>query len=593
MMETARRFRSLISARLPRTLSAAALISLVMAIVFGAGDSFKIWFIRYLGYYCTASAFAGLLYYAWKICPRDRWTWPSPTLCLFGGLSVALGLWINFIHSDPGFKVAMDEYVLASTARSLHENREVFTVTRIFAEGNCFRPSEGYVDKRPWVYPFLVAILHDLRGYRLRHSFDVNTLLAAGFLTLSFISSYRMFGLWAGALSVLLWSTLPLLMLSAGGGGMELLGLVLLVLLIYACGRYLLKPSADGEALISFCVLFLAYARYELICFSIPALIVICIGWHQAKRIYLSAGSLIALSLLLPLLFQIQFSLASADAWKLSGDFNTAFALEHVGINLGHALAFFFSYDWSLANSLFLSVFGFIALVGLPFIVRRHWSRYRHSGSCLSGLIFLPFFGLHLLVILGFHASRLDSPFVSRYSLIFHLFLVMAVLFLVDHLATMRKTAWKYAVATCLIYICAITMPKNAVSNFSERNFAIKEQAWLVGLSEHKFQERSLVVDRFTVPWSLRDWVAIPPHLALENASVIVNEVSSGRYPAIYLVERLEYRGEGEFTPTDPVFQEIAKAFAMDLIDEKSFRPFTLTRVHQIRTYRGVAGGSF
>ncbi len=115
----------------------------------------------------------------------------------------------------------------------------------------------------------------------------------------------------------------------------------------------------------------------------------------------------------------------------------------------------------------------------------------------------------------------------------------------------------------------------------------------MVGLSEHKFQERSLVVDRFTVPWSLRDWVAMPPHLALENASVIVNEVSSGRYPAIYLVERLEYRGEGEFTPTDPVFREIAKAFAMDLIDEKSFRPFTLTRVHQIRTYRGVAGGSF
>ena len=86
MMETVRRFRSLISERLPRAVVVVALISLVMAITIGTGDNFKIWFIRYLGYYCTAYAFAGLLYYAWKIFPRDRWTWPSPTLCLFGGL---------------------------------------------------------------------------------------------------------------------------------------------------------------------------------------------------------------------------------------------------------------------------------------------------------------------------------------------------------------------------------------------------------------------------------------------------------------------------------------------------------------------------
>lgn len=543
--------------------------------------------IRHAGYYFTLAAFVGAVCYFARSGCWNRLRNAKRGVLLGCISSVFVASWAALIHYEPGFKIAMDEYILASTAKSMHEYREVYAVSRITPDGNSFRPSEGFVDKRPWGYAMLVSVLHDLTGFRLENSFYLNAALLFALLLASFALGYAMFGAWAGALCVLLWANLPLLGLSASGGGMELLSLTLLVCLLLAGCEYLQRPGQSLEGLLSTTAVLLAYTRYECLLFIIPVVVVILIGWRRERRCFLSVGTLLASLLLAPLGLHLMYYLGNSASWELTRAAGQAFSIGHLVENFGHALNFFFSYDDSLANSIVLSFVGLLGVVALPFVVRNHLPSIRREPAQQVVLWFLPFVGLQMLLVLGFHASRLDSPFVSRYALMFHLLLILASLFLVSHAAEKWLSAWRWAAIGAFVGLAALTMPQNAKSTFVGRNFAIREQEWLEACSRESFNPHALVIDRFTIPWSLRQWVSLTPQLALAHADMITNEVRYGRYPSIYYIERLAYAGGGEFRPLTAFSAELHSLYGMKLMAEKSFRPFTLTRVYLIEGYHG------
>jgi hypothetical protein len=132
------------------------------------------------------------------------------------------------------------------------------------------------------------------------------------------------------------------------------------------------------------------------------------------------------------------------------------------------------------------------------------------------------------------------------------------------------------------ISLVGYTIPSLAKSEYLERNFAIKEQQWLESLSASDLSSGSLVIDTYTIPWALRDWVALPPSLAEPNLEMIFSEVEYGVHSAVYYVERLSYAGEGEFQPISKPLKELSNELKLELVAEKSFRPFTLTRLHRV-----------
>ena len=102
-------------------------------------------------------------------------------------------LWIGFatlvlISLQPsGYKIVMDEPVLAATSLQMHLEREVLTVSRAYEIGGVFTSLGGYVDKRPYFYPFLLSLLHDFTGYRALQGLVLNALLTPVLLTLIYL----------------------------------------------------------------------------------------------------------------------------------------------------------------------------------------------------------------------------------------------------------------------------------------------------------------------------------------------------------------------------------------------------------------------
>jgi len=542
--------------------------------------------IRHFGYYLTFAATTACLVYLIPMIRNGlrhelvRREW------LFACLCVAGGGWLLFAHADFEYKIAMDEYILASTARNMHETREVVATSRVEGFGNQYQAADVFVDKRPWFYPFVVSVLHDLGGYRPYHPFLVNALGGLAILALAFGLGYSFAGRKGGALAVLLWASLPLLAQNATGAGMELFNLLMVLAVLLLATKYLQDPTCQREGALSLTAVLLTYTRYESALFLLPVLLVILLGWWRKGRILLSWGSVCGLLLLVGVVSQIRAYAGNEGAWELTDGATTAFSLVHLQTNLPHALGFFFNLDDDLANSLLLSIAGVIALIAFPFLLRTEWRGYwKHRTVGTVAAVFIPFLVVQLLVVVGFHAGRLDSPFVSRYALLFHVAAILAILALAEYVGARWKTFWPASLATAGLFVFTFTLPANAKEIFSNRNFAIREQQWLESMDGETLRRSALVLDRFTIPWSLRDIEARHPEWATEHAGRIVEEVRLGKYPAVYFVERSHYTGKG-FSPSLAQAAELHEIFEMELVAERSFRPFSMTRIYRLDRQR-------
>ncbi len=139
------------------------------------------------GYWCVLAAFVLFVRALWLefrgdlMAVRDAgfkgFDWASLAVVGLGGL-------VLIVHESPGFKIVMDEVMLAGTSMSMHLNRSVVVPVRGSNIQGAFAIFQGQMDKRQLFFPFLVSILHDLIGYRPENAFVLNGILAFVFLAL-------------------------------------------------------------------------------------------------------------------------------------------------------------------------------------------------------------------------------------------------------------------------------------------------------------------------------------------------------------------------------------------------------------------------
>ena len=116
-------------------------------------------------------------------------------LLVIAGLSI-----VFYLLQDDGYKIVMDEPVLAATALHMHHEKEAMTLTKAYNIGGTFNVLGGYVGKRPNFFPFLVSVLHDLTGYRADQGIVLNHLLTPLFLGVLYIVGHRFGGRGGGIL---------------------------------------------------------------------------------------------------------------------------------------------------------------------------------------------------------------------------------------------------------------------------------------------------------------------------------------------------------------------------------------------------------
>lgn len=189
----------------------------------------------------------------------------------------------------PEQRFQYDETSLLGVSQNLHAQELAVMTTGSLPSRGEIVPYANMVDKRPTLFPLLVALLHDLRGYDPAHPFAVNAGLL-GLLLLTAFLAFRSRGLVVALAAPLLLLTVPLLTVVATSGAFELLATLLFGwLLLAALDVVAAARTANGPPLAPRLANLLgigglfAWSRYE----SVVALLLLLglVAWFTRARL--------------------------------------------------------------------------------------------------------------------------------------------------------------------------------------------------------------------------------------------------------------------------------------------------------------------
>jgi len=402
-------------------------------------------------------------------------------------------------------KVLYDEAVLQSTAFDMHFFRNAGTVIRGYEVEGVFTPFTAYLDKRPFFYPFMVSLTHDLTGYRTVNAFVFNNLLLPAVLLLFYWVGLG-FGRREAALAgTVCFGASALLAQNAMGAGMDMLNVAMFLLTFGLAAHYLRAPGERRlSALILSCVL-LAQTRYESALYVLPVALVILEGWRRSRRIILPWVAVAAPLFLIPVALHQTYLSGTPLLWELRDDMNSRFGFEHLINNLQHAYAFFFDVSGTLLNAVGLSVMGFAAFGWALWVLARSWRRLGHAQPSVLVTFLFGFTTIANLGLLMFYFwGELDDPIVSRLVLPFHAILGLAIVWALAQFnpaIRLRVAHW----VTLVAVVTYLAFGLRATALFNDINQLADEITWEENWVDQRAPvPRMIITNKSALPWLLR-----------------------------------------------------------------------------------------
>lgn len=512
----------------------------------------------------------------WQSGPR----WPAAL--------IAVCSLVLLVHEAYGFKILMDEAMLLGTSMSMHFDKTALVPMRGNDIQGAFQLLSGQLDKRPLFQPFLVSVLHDLTGYRPENVFVLNSVLTVLLLALAHRLGAKLAGPWAGALAVLLLTSLPLLAQNATGGGFEVLNLVMILATMLLGLRWL--EQRDAARLNAFCLsgLLLANTRYESVLFLLPVALLVLLGWWQERRPVLSWLFVFTPLCLLPYALHNKMFRVRASSWELGSQpgFEKPFALSYVPDNFQHALNFFFDTSGEQSNSLLLSVLGFIAV---PFFVLWLAKTLRAVRTAAPGAQMVAVFGLgfaaHTALMMVYFWGRFDDPVIRRLSLPLNLALVVAVVTVTTQLARGRTWPWRWVALAAGAGIFSHSLPAMARHDYSFTYYIGREAAWKREFMRAHPERDYLVIDNSSIFWVTHLVSATPVQQALEHKGKFVFNLRNRSFSAIYVFQRHDVDPDsGRVTVQRD--DALGPDYELETVWERRFTPLTISRISRVVSVR-------
>jgi len=522
------------------------------------------------GYYVMLTAFALFLHALWRVW-RTRQPSPEPLTrrqTILAALVIGVFSVLAVTGEEFRSKILYDEFVLQSTAFNMHFFRDVATMVRGYDIQGTFLSTDNYLDKRPYFYPFIVSLAHDLTGYRSLNAHLVNAVLMPVSLSLVFALG-RQLARWAGGiLAVLLLGSLPLLLQNATGSGMELLNVVMILTVILLASEYLRAPNEDRLAALLLGAVLLAQARYESALYVAPAALVAGLGWLRARRVILPWQAILVPWLLVTVALQNKVLSNSPMLWELTEQASTRFSFGYIPGNLEGAAKFLFNTSQEMANSLLLSVAGPVAL---------GWALWRllrsRPGLLTSNPTTVAFgcFGLAMLantfLVFCYYWSSFADPMASRFSLPLHLVMAFGIVLMAAEFDR-RWPATRWLVVLAALFACGVTTGRVAEHHYS--HLGIDEIEWERRFVEERPAGRRLIItNRSTLPWLIEK----TPSILIDRARLVSDRVQyqlrDTTFTEIFVLQSLpptSAMGDHQLLPAERL-----PGFHLELLAERRF----------------------
>ena len=490
------------------------------------------------------------------------------------------------VHERHEFKIAMDEIVLQDTAMRMHFARQADAMLRGYELGGNFSALQGFVDKRPLFFPFLLSLTHDLTGYRVENVYVLNALLSLALVGLIFLIGRRLGGAPAGYAGMLLIATIPLVHQNATGSGFELLNLVMILATLWLGMRWAERPDTDRLGAFVLAGILLAQTRYESALFIVPVGLVILYVWWRQRAVDLAWPVLVAplFLVILPLHFNV-FKVVQ-ETWQLNDVPGAAvpFSPGYFYENVGHALNFFLSTDGYQPNSLLVSLLG---AGGVGFFVLVLYREHREIFRTRPAEAVFCLFGLGLIVHGGFMLcyfwGHFDDPIIRRLSLPMHLLFVLSFLFVYPRLVA-HRTRWRWLLGVTVAYLFAWTIPVTAMHRYTQENYAARTNGWLSGYIEGLGDQPVLAIDNVAaLQWLIHRQASIAVDAVAQRPEAFLFHFKNRSFAQFLVVQRMgEDFDRGTRYPT--MDDDLGDGFQLETVAERSFSP-----VYHLRISRVVA----
>ena len=514
----------------------------------------------------TAGLLAGL-----RSAPR----WPALLVAGCGSLLL--------VHETYGFKILMDEVMLLGTSMSMHLDKTAVVPMRGHDIQGAFQLMAGQLDKRPLLQPFLVSVLHGVTGYRPENVFVLNTVLTYVLLGLVYLLGTRLAGRAAGAVAVLLLTSLPLLAQNATGGGFELLNLVLISTTLLLGMRYLARRDGPSQDAFGFSAILLANTRYESAIYLLPVGLTILWVWWQERRPSVTWFLLVMPLLLLLAAWQNKVFSVRASAWELGGQpgYEQVFSPAYIADNLGHALNFLFSTTGEHSNSLVLSGLGCLALPFFALWCFKRLARLRETPPAPAALaLFGLGFAAHTLLLLCYFWGKFDDPVIRRLSLPLHLTFVLAIVAVAAELGRGDRP-WRVLAALTGIGFFAWSLPAMARHDYSLDYYVGREMEWRREFIAAHPEKDYLFIDNNSIIWITHLVSATPVQQTVDNKGNLVFSFRNRIFSAFYVFQRLEVDPATGATTVQKE-DRLGSDYRLETVWERRFTPLTVSRISRV-----------
>jgi hypothetical protein len=450
------------------------------------------------------------------------------------GVLIALSLTaVIALAVAPALRVLADETNLLGTSRSLYFNKTAtFTVSGRYYYDN-FWDAGTVIDRRPLLFPFLVSLVHLLRGYSYTNTFLLNLIALAAFLLLSYRLAKSLGGEAFGVAAAFLVVAHPITLVSLRSGGFDFLAAVLSLAVIKSFLDHCRAPSADRLAMLWMNLCMFAEVRYETALFVAPVVVVL-LAFRLAKLEYLRPYRLIySLTpvFLLPRIWQaiLRGNVPEQDPGAIT--FSAVNLQSNVRDYLRTLLA---PHDLRSGHSALVIALGIVgAILAVRWIIEHF--RERARPELRFGVLVAAWTTLQLLIVLTYVWGRPSHPASAR------LFISIDTLF--SFLAAWAVAAslrrWRpwFATFACAA-LFAIAVPVAAEARLLNELTLTREASTVWRFFESLHEKRILIVAERPGLFTVMDYGAVGYEDARKDPSVLAG-FEQHLYCDVYVVDQI------------------------------------------------------
>jgi Dolichyl-phosphate-mannose-protein mannosyltransferase len=526
------------------------------------------------GYYYILAVFTAFLFYARRLALARSGVWKgwlrSPGAA---GLAIAGGTLFAAWSDKFKHKILYDEFVIQGTAYEMHLTKLVSTIVRAYKVSGTWLPIDPFLDKRPYFFPFLLSLLHDLTGYRIENMFALNLACAASLLGFLYWFTRQVAGRGPALLAVALMATMPLFGQNATGAGMDLHNLAMLALVACLGVLYLRVPGDDRLSLFVLGAVLLTMSRYESVIFVAPVAAIVFTGWLRAGRVILPWPAIVAPMLLIPLAWHLRVFAATPVFFQLQEGQTSAFGWANIAGNFRGDVAFLFNTGPGLANSWYLSGIG---LAGLAWLLFSGWQWLRRSprpelpAAQVVGLAMGAGIAGHFIVLLFYWWAKFNDLMASRFSLPMCLAFAVLAALLVRGLADRRMPALKAAWAGLGVWLLTGALPAIGLDAYTNTNLGMKELDWEHAVIAARPGPVLVISNKSTIPFILWHIQSILNPVAATKGSDISYHMGQGTFSEVIVTQAIRPSTADGGLGVDPE-DLLPPSFHLEKIAEKQF----------------------